>query len=402
MKHFLIAISFFSFVAFANAQTCGQSLTLKASSTSGLFKVAIVNNNFAKNNSSGNFGTSEIESLGWTSNANGYPIWTQRTLFQYDVSTIPKNATISSAKLYLYAKTVGLANGNRIDPTFGTANTSLLQRALGPWDMNNVGWASQPTVTQQNQKVLAQSTSLHQNYVLDMQDFVQLWVNRPDSNYGVLLRLQTEATYNSMIFYSFNDPDSVKARLEICYTIPLPVHKLSFSGNVNNGIASLNWYNSDGDAAATIVEKSVDGVNFQAVGSLAAAQASTYQYHFTNTISSASLSVYYRLKIVGKTGSITYSESIVLATTKMSGTIKLFPNPTSGYLQLSVAASKDQAVTIKITDLLGRAIVSEARYLQKGNNTITLNNLTALSRGNYNLSLLVDGNMQVSKLVIQK
>jgi hypothetical protein len=55
-----------------------------------------------------------------------------------------------------------------------------------------------------------------------MTTFVQHWVNNPDSNYGVLLRLQTEQHYNSMIFHSGQGPDSLKPKLEICYTLTTP------------------------------------------------------------------------------------------------------------------------------------------------------------------------------------
>jgi hypothetical protein len=163
----------------------------------------------------------EIVSSAWTCNATGDPICNFRALFRYDLSQIPVNATIQSASLFLYAKTNAL-NGNLGNPMFGSANTSLLQKVIAPWNPAATGWNNQPLTTTSNQKTLPQSSSTVQNYVVDVKDFVQDWVNNPAGNYGMLLRLQTEQYYNSMIFNSGSAPDDKTPKLVICYEIPSP------------------------------------------------------------------------------------------------------------------------------------------------------------------------------------
>lgn len=161
----------------------------------------------------------EIVSSAWTCNATGNPTCNFRGILKYNVSEIPTNATITSAKLYLYAKTDAL-NGNPGNPMFGQGNTSLLQRVTGSWTTNNFGWDNQPPATTANQKVLPQSSSTVQNYEVNVTDFVQQWVTTPSLNNGMLLRLQTETYYNSMIFNGGTAPDALKPKLEICYTVP--------------------------------------------------------------------------------------------------------------------------------------------------------------------------------------
>ena len=198
---------------------CNHFLGIKGSPTSGgKFKQLFLDSN-APN--AADTTQPEMGAAAWTCNAGGYPTCNFRSLFRYDVSSIPTNAVITNATLYLYAKTNNI-NGNYGNPTFGTANTSLLQKVAVKWNVAGTGWANQPAATTAGQKTLAQSTGTAQNYIVDITDFVQAWVNQPDSNYGMLLRLQAEQYYNSLIFNSGQAPDSLKPRLDICYTVPTP------------------------------------------------------------------------------------------------------------------------------------------------------------------------------------
>src|SRR5687767_8433532 len=47
----------------------------------------------------------EMGAAAWTCNAGGYSTCNFRSAFRYDVSHVPANAIITSAKLYVYAKT---------------------------------------------------------------------------------------------------------------------------------------------------------------------------------------------------------------------------------------------------------------------------------------------------------
>jgi hypothetical protein len=198
--------------------TCNNSLVIRGDRISGKFKQLWIDN---RNAYAADTSQPEMGAAAWTCNAQGSPICNFRSAFRYDVSSLPTNAVITGAKLYLYAKTNNI-NGNYGNPTFGDNNTTLLQRITAPWNLGGTGWTNQPPATTVNQKILPQSTSSAQNYVIDVTDFVQSWVNQPDSNYGMLLRLQTESYYNSMIFNSGQAPDSLKPRLEICYTLTRP------------------------------------------------------------------------------------------------------------------------------------------------------------------------------------
>lgn len=204
---------------FIHAQTSDTTcITIKgARSNPGFTQVNLI----STNNTAADTSQQELISEAWTCNADGFPSCNFRALIRYDLSAIPAGVYVTSAKLYLYAKSNAL-NGNHVDPTYGSDNTSLLQKVTAPWTAAGVGWLAQPPTTTASQKTLAQSTSTHQNYVVNVKDFVQSWINTPASNHGMMLKLQNEVAYNSMIFNSGLAADSLQPTLVICYTTTPP------------------------------------------------------------------------------------------------------------------------------------------------------------------------------------
>jgi hypothetical protein len=197
--------------------TCQGSSTLivKGDRTSGKYQQLWLD---SKNGFAADTTQPEMGAAAWTCNAGGYPICNFRSVFRYDLQAIPANARITNARLYLYAKSDNI-NGNYGNPTYGSNNTALLQQVIVPWTLAGTGWNNQPATTTDRQKQLPQSTSTRQNYVVDVTDFVQYWITNPDKNYGMQLRMQTEQYYNSMIFHAGQAADSLKPRLEVCYTV---------------------------------------------------------------------------------------------------------------------------------------------------------------------------------------
>ncbi|THU39469.1 DNRLRE domain-containing protein [Niastella caeni] len=191
-------------------------LIIRGDKTSGQFKQLFLNSNVPYKADSTH---PELGAAAWTCDGIGYPTCNVRSLFRYEVKEVPANANIISAKLFLYAKTNNI-NGIKGQPTYGENNKALLQRVTTPWKMAGTGWENQPRVAPERQKLLPQSKSKTQSYAIDITDFVRYWVKNPAQNHGMLLRLQVEEYYNSMIFYSSQAPnDALKPRLEIRYEI---------------------------------------------------------------------------------------------------------------------------------------------------------------------------------------
>lgn len=177
----------------------------------------------------------EIAAAAWTCNALGFPTCNYRAILRFDLSQIPSNAIITSARLNLYAKQNNII-GNPGSPTFGSQNAGTLQKVVAPWSLATIAWGNQPGTSLAGQVSLAQSSSTLQDYQVDIPSFVQDWVQSPSSNYGMMLKLQNESFYNSLIFHSGSSPENVQPKLEICYRLEYNGYPTGSDTTCANGI----------------------------------------------------------------------------------------------------------------------------------------------------------------------
>jgi hypothetical protein len=131
---------------------------------------------------------------------------TIRELLKFDLSSIPSSATIISANLLIYSDTIPL-NGNLINPNSGSNNTMLLQQVAIDWSPTAVNWFNQPAVSTNNQITIPTTTSSTLNLNIDVTAIVSSQISN-NTNYGFLMRLQNEVTYNSRIFCSSRYSDA--------------------------------------------------------------------------------------------------------------------------------------------------------------------------------------------------
>jgi hypothetical protein len=111
---------------------------------------------------------------------------------------------------------------------------------------------------------------------------------------------------------------------------PLPVQLTSFNASEEGFSTKLVWNTAEEiNLANYVVEKSTDGRNFTAIGTVKAANQRSYSF---NDAQSAENS-YYRLKIVDLDGGYKYSY-IVSVKAKLDANISLSPNPVKSSLMI--------------------------------------------------------------------
>ena len=133
--------------------------------------------------------------------------FTQRSLIEFDYSSIPANATIISAQLSLFAN---LTSGHpQHHSSLSGSNECYLKRVVNSWSEASVCWSNQPATSNIHKVLIPQSTNSLQNYPnIDVTDLVQDMFNIPNNNFGFMLMLKTETQYRSMIFASSDHPDN--------------------------------------------------------------------------------------------------------------------------------------------------------------------------------------------------
>lgn len=171
-----------------------------------------------------------------------------RCLLEFDLSMIPSNAVITDARLSLFNDPTSAESGGQSLSLSGS-NESVLQRITSSWNESTVTWNNQPTTTNLNEVVLAQSTSAHEDYLnIDVLNILNDMLQNPSSSFGFMIKLQTEQYFRSMIFASSDNANcNLHPKLDIAYTLPTAINELSIaspftiSPNPSSGDFLISW-----------------------------------------------------------------------------------------------------------------------------------------------------------------
>ncbi len=119
-------------------------------------------------------------------------------------------------------------------------------------------------------------------------------------------------------------------------SVALPVHLLSFEGSLQHSIAKLTWSTGVEERFKHFeLEKSTGNMVFSKVA-IVAAKGNNSKY--LQQVSQIEESAYYRLKMVDKDGSFSYSNIIKLQQ-QVKQKIVLYPNPARNFIQIKIGVS---------------------------------------------------------------
>lgn len=149
----------------------------------------------------------------WT--GNGRQFHTSAFL-QFDLSILPRNAVIESARLHLYSdpsSNTGYGDGHH-----GNNNAFFIRRVTGPWREEATTFNQQPTVTSVGQVLVPGPTSKSQDFTdLNVTGLVQEMQRQ--GNYGFHLQLRGTHPYNCVALASSDHPEAGRhPKLVITYS----------------------------------------------------------------------------------------------------------------------------------------------------------------------------------------
>jgi len=110
----------------------------------------------------------------------------------------------------------------------------------------------------------------------------------------------------------------------------LPLHLTNFTATYQNKQSALRWSSTnETNTANFVVERSSNGSSFSQVGAVTANGSGNNSYGFTDANTTEANTLYYRLKMIDKDGSFTYSQTVqvVIPTNSNVQGISLAPNP---------------------------------------------------------------------------
>jgi hypothetical protein len=188
-----------------------------------------------------------------------------------------------------------------------------------------------------------------------------------------------------------------------CATI-LTDETTKFNAVLISNAAHLTWQTtSEKNSDHFVLERSIDGVNFNQFTTVNAAGTSStvinYQCNDADIAQLNTKKIYYRLKLVDKNGSVKTSRIVLLLVINSPLEVNIFPNPGTKNLRIQMLTNKDQKIKIVITNSAGKKIISSERNLVTGVNHISYNS-GGWSKGIYIVKIfLEDGSTKVAKFV---
>jgi hypothetical protein len=124
------------------------------------------------------------------------------------------------------------------------------------------------------------------------------------------------------------------------------------------------------------VERSIDGMNFIKIGTVAAkANSANAKYSYTDIDAGkqSSSTLFYRLRMIDKDGATTFSQVITLTLNITNAPVKIYPNPVSDVLNVKIRLTTTEHLHIQVTDMQGRLIYRKTRLVRNGADEININ-----------------------------
>ena len=231
-----------------------------------------------------------------------------------------------------------------------------------------------------------------------------------------MLSFVPNPSFSGTIVFNYSATDSYNQVSNVAtYTIPvtsttasvLPVNIVSFTGNINNKIVQLNWQTSqENNSSYFEVQRSSNGSNFEPISTITAKGStgtiSTYQekddlFFYKGKV------IYYRLKMVDTDGKFKYSKVLVIKPNSVStvNSVKAWPLPFTSQLTAGYSSEFSGEIKVNLTNMNGSSVASSLATVQKGYNSISINQAQTIPSGTYLLTLTSNGKSESIKVVKQ-
>jgi len=168
----------------------------------------------------------------------------------------------------------------------------------------------------------------------------------------------------------------------------LPLELASFTGTTKSASNMLQWETlTEKNIAWHIVERSADGATWTEVGRTAGQAESYISMKYTLEDRAPLAKAYYRLRSTDFDGSENRSASVLLTRNSGdSGILNVFPSPVKDRTNIQFTSAAEEILTLRLTDLAGRQVLTKSLPAEKGFNETSLQ-LLDLQPGIYQISI---------------
>jgi hypothetical protein len=174
------------------------------------------------------------------------------------------------------------------------------------------------------------------------------------------------------------------ATVSINYAVAalLPIKVLSFDAAKEGSSIKISWKVSDNETGDFfVVEKSADGKNFTAIETVQTNGMKGVS-EYTSSDNASAGTTYYRLKIVNRDNSVSYSKVVIVKGENENVEVKVLNNPATANLNINYKADKQINSTLKVYSMSGAQVYQTKLNVAAGTNNISVP-VSHLQNGSY-------------------
>ena len=146
------------------------------------------------------------------------------------------------------------------------------------------------------------------------------------------------------------------------------------------------------------IERSTDGVNYFKINEIKSnGNSGSNSYTIPDNVSSLlSNQFFYRIKQYSQDGNYYLSKTISIKRNKILS-IVVYPNPVIKSLYVNIPSASIDKGVISITNSIGAEVISQQIQLTTGNNSFTVDRVSGLPTGMYQLSIKLNSGKTMVK-----
>jgi hypothetical protein len=185
---------------------------------------------------------------------------------------------------------------------------------------------------------------------------------------------------------------------------PLPVSWGSIEATTQRNGISINWTTiSETNNAKFVVEHSINGRDYTAIGRVGGAGNSNRQirYNYLHETANLQATNYYRIKQVDFDGKFEYSRTVTVQPTRiLNQIVETTPNPFNNTLDVLIQAEAGTHVNIELMDMIGKVVSSQQINIVGGKEKASFNT-EHLNNGVYFIRIQ-QGSETITRKVIKR
>jgi hypothetical protein len=204
-----------------------------------------------------------------------------------------------------------------------------------------------------------------------------------------------------------NEASKAANRFRIVFkqAAPLPITFISVSANRSTAGVKADWKVAAERAIRSYeVERSADGRNFTAVGSVTATgnNGGDLDYSFTDAGAPAG-TLFYRIRSVGTAGDIKYSSVVKVAAGNVKAGYSISPNPVeNGIVNLQFKNQPAGKYSVRVLSNEGKALLISTVTHAGGNSNQLLELPAGLARGTYQVEVISEDRQRTVQRIMVK